>query len=209
MKRESVRARILAAAETEIGALGYTHMTMDHLAETLGISKRTLYEHFRSKDRLVLALINNKGKAISEAQAAIMKSGVHPVEKLYMVGQVVQKFVSTVLRADLLKDIHRNAPDLWRHVKNMRQEKIRRLWIAIITEGKRRGDIRKDFPAEIVIIAYIATMEKLLEPEFAFETPRSLDQSRAHVLDLFVNGLVTPKGRKVSSLLSSRYSKSA
>src|ERR1035437_2727022 len=49
--------RILDAARVHLFTYGYSALTMDNLAAELGMSKKTLYVHFPSKDALVEALI--------------------------------------------------------------------------------------------------------------------------------------------------------
>lgn len=47
---------ILDAASELIGSKGYTAMTMDDIANLVGISKATLYQHFPSKHDLVVSV---------------------------------------------------------------------------------------------------------------------------------------------------------
>src|SRR5215212_6283684 len=53
----SVRERIVAGARRHFLAHGFRGVTMDDLAAELGMSKKTLYAHFRSKPELVQAVI--------------------------------------------------------------------------------------------------------------------------------------------------------
>lgn len=48
---------ILAALATLVQARSFASVTMDELAEAVGISKATLYQHFASKDALLAALM--------------------------------------------------------------------------------------------------------------------------------------------------------
>src|SRR5688500_15556461 len=45
---------ILKMAEQLIGERGYANLTMDELAEMVGISKPTLYQHFKSKEDIAV-----------------------------------------------------------------------------------------------------------------------------------------------------------
>jgi len=51
------RAAILSAAVQEFRAHGYDATSMDKLAAAAGVSKRTLYNHFPSKDDLFAAIL--------------------------------------------------------------------------------------------------------------------------------------------------------
>lgn len=50
------RAAILSAALDEFEARGYRETSMDRIAASAGVSKRTVYNHFRSKEQLFEAI---------------------------------------------------------------------------------------------------------------------------------------------------------
>ncbi|WP_182870901.1 TetR/AcrR family transcriptional regulator [Rhodopirellula sp. JC639] len=51
------RADILAAAVTEFRTYGYDNTTMDQIADAAGASKRTVYNHFGSKEGMFEAIV--------------------------------------------------------------------------------------------------------------------------------------------------------
>jgi TetR/AcrR family transcriptional regulator of autoinduction and epiphytic fitness len=53
------RAAILAAARNEFGSAGYRDTTMDSIALRAQVSKRTLYNHFATKEDMFLAVIRD------------------------------------------------------------------------------------------------------------------------------------------------------
>ncbi|MDD3011473.1 MAG: helix-turn-helix domain containing protein, partial [Bacteroidales bacterium] len=48
-----LRTRIMKEAGILFGKQGIRNVTMDHIAEELGISKRTIYENFKDKTDLL------------------------------------------------------------------------------------------------------------------------------------------------------------
>jgi AcrR family transcriptional regulator len=56
-KRERTRTRLVAAAAELIGQHGYEGLVLEAVAEKAGITRRTIYDHFRSKDDLIVAVI--------------------------------------------------------------------------------------------------------------------------------------------------------
>jgi len=61
------RTQLLEVAGRLFADLGYHGLSMEHLAETAGVTKPVLYQHFPSKRDLYLALVR-EGVAESEAQ---------------------------------------------------------------------------------------------------------------------------------------------
>jgi AcrR family transcriptional regulator len=56
-KRERTKARLVAAAAELIGQHGYEALVLETVAEKAGVTRRTIYDHFRSKDDLIVAVI--------------------------------------------------------------------------------------------------------------------------------------------------------
>ena len=52
------RAAVLAAAVSEFRAKGFDSTSMDRIAEVAGVSKRTVYNHFSSKEVLFEAMVH-------------------------------------------------------------------------------------------------------------------------------------------------------
>lgn len=70
-----VKERIIIESGILFGKYGIRSMTMDALAEEMGISKRTIYEKFRDKDTLLLEVIRYyKEKRTREAHQIIEES---------------------------------------------------------------------------------------------------------------------------------------
>src|SRR5690349_23880337 len=63
-KNSSIRQRIVDAARTHFFSHGFRSVTMDDLAEELGVSKKTLYAHFPGKFDLLEAVLANKLAAV-------------------------------------------------------------------------------------------------------------------------------------------------
>src|SRR5215211_9244620 len=65
-KNPSVRQRIVDAARSHFFSHGFRSVTMDDLAEELGISKKTLYAYFPGKFDLFEAVLAEKLKGVKK-----------------------------------------------------------------------------------------------------------------------------------------------
>lgn len=63
-KRERTRARLVMAAAELIGRHGYEALVLDEVAEKAGVTRRTIYDHFRNKDDLIVAVIYHERKEL-------------------------------------------------------------------------------------------------------------------------------------------------
>ncbi len=205
MKQQPVRSRILAAAEEQLTGTGYSAMTMDRLANELGMSKRTLYENFRSKDALIESVFLEKRAELTRAQREVMESEGNLIEKIHRIAPYMQKCLGTVFNPRLLGDLKRNAPALWQTIKIMRKEKIETMWTAILTEGKSKGYVRKKLDTAVMIAIYTAAVEKLFD-EYIIPGVYSQAEARGIVLEVFLNGILTDKGKAAATTYSLKQS---
>ena len=75
--------RIVRQAREHLFAHGYCQCTMDELAAGLGMSKKTLYAHFSSKDDIVRAVLEQLGAEVrAEADALFANRSLTFAEKL-------------------------------------------------------------------------------------------------------------------------------
>jgi AcrR family transcriptional regulator len=56
-KRERTRERLVEAAAELIGQHGHEALVLEAVAEKAGVTRRTIYDHFRNKDDLIVAVI--------------------------------------------------------------------------------------------------------------------------------------------------------
>jgi AcrR family transcriptional regulator len=59
---DETRARILAAAYGQFYREGFARVSMDAIAAAAGVTKRTLYHHFESKDALLAAVLHQQSE---------------------------------------------------------------------------------------------------------------------------------------------------
>ena len=74
------RAAILSAAVAEFRSFGFAATSMDRIAAVAGVSKRTVYNHFASKDELFTAILWQLWEA-SQAVEAVAYSAVQPLRE--------------------------------------------------------------------------------------------------------------------------------
>ena len=79
---EQTRERILAAAAEWFGSHGYAATSIRDLARDVGVTVGTIYVHFSSKDRLLVAVYEEGVRRIGEAVDAAVIDADDPWERL-------------------------------------------------------------------------------------------------------------------------------
>jgi AcrR family transcriptional regulator len=92
--RALARAEILTAAAELFREHGYRAATLADLARALGVSKKTLYGHFRSKEDLLAAIFHRTMSLVEEGLARIVERRAPGDEQLR---EVIRHQVRTVV----------------------------------------------------------------------------------------------------------------
>jgi AcrR family transcriptional regulator len=192
----AARRRIIAGARRHFFANGFRRVTMDDLAEELGMSKKTLYTHFSSKEELVKAVLLNKfdEAAADFAQISISSSGGFPaaLQQLLDVGQRHTEEVQPLFA----RDLRRAAPELFQFVEQRRRGIIQCNFGKLFAEGRKSGHIRNDLSAAVLIEILLGAVQAVINPPKLAElglTPRT---GFAAVIKVILHGVVVTKGKQ-------------
>src|SRR5258708_2831557 len=123
---QSVRSRIVGAARQHFLAHGFRGVTMADLAEELGVSKKTLYAHFTSKTALLGGVLLAKSNETESELAAI--AAEYPsdfVAGLHGLLACLQRHTAEI-QPPFVRDVGRDAPEVFRVVERRRRELIER-----------------------------------------------------------------------------------
>ncbi|MES2264706.1 MAG: helix-turn-helix domain-containing protein [Pseudomonadota bacterium] len=147
---------ILDAATAVLSQKGYDLMTMDDVAGAVGISKPSLYKHFKSKEELV-----------GEALIRLLDGALDYVAALDPVLSALQKLSALLewaLRVRLdggLPFLPSTSPHvrdmLMRNVKYMlRIVKLNRQLEALVKQAQQQGQLSRDLPTDVILFSYYA-----------------------------------------------------
>jgi AcrR family transcriptional regulator len=191
-----VRTRILAAARTQFFTYGYSALLMDELATELGMSKKTLYVHFPSKDVLVGELLHGFCREIhASADALFGDASLSFTVKLQRFSEsMVQRFLR--MNPHIFRDLQRSAPHIYRQIEELRHKNIPLIFGRLIRQGQAAGMVRADLDPDFAIEFWRPAIQSLMHPDTLERLKLSPDQMFTRATNLFFGGLLTPAGRK-------------
>jgi len=189
-----VSAQIIAVARRVFFANGFRAVTMDDLAHELGISKKTLYEHFPSKTALVEAAIFDKFRGInSELERITSESSSAFAGRLHRLLAYIQQQTGEI-QPPFMRDLRRQ-PQIFRHVESERKQLVRRHFGKLIDQGRKAGTIRKDVPAELITEIILGALEKIMNPAKLAELEITPNVGYSAIIAVILEGIITEKGR--------------
>src|SRR4051794_18817592 len=192
---DSPARRIVAAARRHFFAHGFRHVTMDDLAGELGMSKKTLYAGFPSKEALLEAVLKDKFRSVEADLARLAgKPARDAVTNLHRLLACMQHHTAEI-QPPFVCDIRRAAPEMFHIVERSRRDLIRRYFGKFFAEGRRRGIIRRDIPIPVVIEILLGATEALVNPQKLAELGVAPEDAYMSVINVILKGIVTDPGR--------------
>src|SRR6516162_2913357 len=196
-KNSSVRQRIVDAARAHFFSHGFRSVTMDDLAEELGISKKTLYAYFPGKFDLLEAVLADKLISVEATLKEVTRA--HPDDFPATLRELLagtQRELNEI-KPPFVRDMRQKAPDVFKLVERRRAALIQRYMGKFFVDGQRLGMVRKDVPANLIIEILLAMVQSIINPSKMEELGMMPKEGYSGILKIVLEGALTPKGRKV------------
>jgi AcrR family transcriptional regulator len=161
---------ILEVAERIFFQYGYSNTSMEEIANECGMSKKTIYKHFTSKEEILIECVKRKidynSKKISEIIYSEDIKFHEKIEKIIFVTSENFKEIDI----SFLYDIKKSCKEAWKLIENHKLNHIPKKFTYLISEGIKNGYVKKDVKAEIVAYIYLSAMLNLLDSSFFSNT---------------------------------------
>jgi AcrR family transcriptional regulator len=188
---QTARQRILAVARQHFLAHGFHRVTMNDLADELGMSKKTIYAEFPSKTALLEAVLLEKFRSIeAELEIITAECSADFLPGLERLLACVQRHTDEI-RPPFLRDMQREAPDLFKLVQGRRRKIIQHYFAALLGEGRRAGQIRKDVPVYLIIEILLGAVEAIVNPARLAELNLAPKDAITPILSVILEGALT------------------
>lgn len=189
-----LQERIVTEAGTLFAKYGIRSITMDALAEDMGISKRTIYETFKDKDTLLLEVISYFQKQQHNEAIEIIENSENIIVALF---SLVNEMISMMKQVNPLffHDMKKYHSHIFKQLEDKDEIQDHTMTRKILNEGLEQKIFRTDFNIEIVNL----TLHELFN---LFSPDSKLTLEGYHRGELFNNiiipyfiGISTEKGR--------------
>ncbi len=190
-----VKKKIIHKATELFLKLGFKSVTMDDIAGELGISKKTIYTHFKNKTALVKQCTFSMMENITEGIDRICLENKNPIEELFD----IKKFVMNRLDDDQYSpqyQLQKYYPDISDNLQTAQFDKMLESTKTNIEKGKAQGLYRQqidaDFIARLYFLGITGMKDQNLFPPLKFPTKYITDE----YLEYHLRAIVTEEGLK-------------
>lgn len=193
---DPVAQRIVAAARAHFFQHGFRGVTMDDLATEMGMSKKTLYVHFKSKMELVQAVMVAKLGQFQREMTEMLSDEpdlfVDTLHRLLACGQTHAREITPTF----VRDLMRESPELIEIMKARRRVVIAQTFGRLLKVGQEANFIRKDITVDALIAILLGATDAVVTPENVTGRGISPGTIISEILSVFLQGVLTEKGRQ-------------
>ncbi|MGB9735790.1 MAG: TetR/AcrR family transcriptional regulator [bacterium] len=189
-----IRQRIVKKAAELFPRLGFSKVTMDELCDELGISKKTLYKYFTSKDEIADAVYQRNMKTIKNDFRKIIHGKEAYLKRLYKLCEFISEFLSRMTKT-AQQDLMKHRPDIWEKIETYRKQEIFPIFNKMFDEGIKLGFVRQDVQKELLFLIFTSMVEGVITPRTLIEQSFSMKDAFMGIITVFFNGVLTDKAR--------------
>lgn len=191
--RPLMKQKIIQKATGLFLKLGFKSVTMDDIADEMGISKKTIYIHFKNKSALVKQCTFSVMESITTGIDAICSLDQNPIDELFEIKQFIMEQLENEQSSPQYQ-LEKYYPEISKALQQNQFDKMMECTKRNIVRGIKTGLYRKnldpDFIARVYFVGITGIRDQKLFPIKRFSTEYITDE----YLEYHLRGIVTKEG---------------
>lgn len=188
-----MREKILVKSAELFLNLGFKSVTMDDIAENLGCSKKTIYQHFDNKTKLVEATTSHMFEIISHGIDCICELQKNPIEEIYDIKSFVMDHLKNE-KSSPQHQLRKYYPKIYDSLKAKQFQVMQSCVTDNLRRGIEQGFYRENMDVEFISRIYFSGMMAIKDRDLFPLKQFSMNVLMEHYLEYHVRGICTPKG---------------
>jgi len=172
---------------------GFKSVTMDDIANALGISKKTIYQHLENKTKLVEATTLHMFHIISEGINCICALEKNPIEEIYEIKRFVMEHLKDE-KSSPQHQLQKYYPKIFESLKQKQYYLMQDCVVNNLNRGVELGLYRKSINIQFISRLYFNSMMSLKDRELFPLQNFSMNMLMDNYLEYHVRGICTSKG---------------
>lgn len=188
--------RIIQGGEELFLTAGIKSVTMDDIARHLGMSKKTIYQFFKDKNELVIALVKKKLKEDEDQIADIMSRSANVIEEMINMMKCSEDIFSRI-NPIVIHDMQKYHPDAWAEFQKFKADVLISTLEELLTKGIKQSYIRPDIDVKIIARMRVSQVEMGFNTAIFPMSEFNPWKVQVQFLEHFNYGICTLKGYKL------------
>ena len=189
------KEQILKVAIERMQQVGIRSVSIDDICHELGMSKKTFYVYFASKDDLVEAILGvHQDKVVNGLAQSLQKRTVEQslVEWVKIAKRIEKQTIKT---PPMIYDLEKYYPQLFKQHRSYMRAATEAVLVQFLQNGIVEGIFRKEIDVRIVAVVFIDIHYKLMEYISKGEKSREeILRIGQQSMDILVRGILTEHG---------------
>ena len=190
------KENIISAASEKMRIAGIRSVSIDDICQQLGISKKTFYVYFETKDLLIEELLRRREKGI--IQEVEQKTRGQAVIDILLNVMYIARNVKDVRQApSLVYDLNKYYPKLYEaHIARMSQIN-HDIILKYLIQGQQEGFFRQDLDVELTAVG-LSKLHQLILDQSVHSTQEQKEASAPivkNMVDVMMRGIISHEGK--------------
>lgn len=191
-----MREKIIDKATELFLNLGFKSVTMDDIASEMGISKKTIYVHFKNKSDLVDATTLNLFEVISEAIDSICALKKNPIEEIYDIKREVMNHLKNE-KSSPQYQLQKYYPTTFNTLKNKQFNMMQACVTENLNRGLQLGVYRSNIDVDFISRLYFFNLLTIRDNDAFPLKNKSLSDLLEQFYEYHLRGICTEKGLEI------------
>lgn len=196
MDKERIKENILTEALGLFTNYGLRSVTMDDIASKLGISKKTIYQHFKDKEEIIIQVTQMVFDVEHQKMLELEENSENAVDHLYQQTQWLRDRIKNTSNAALY-DMRKYYLNAWEKYRCFKRDVIYQSVIRNLNRGIKEGLFREDLHPEILALLRIGEIELSFNKEIFPDEEYSLVEIHEQFFRHFTYGILSAQGLKL------------
>ncbi len=171
-----MKEKILNKAQEKFFKFGYSKVRVDELAEELGISKKTVYNHFRGKEDILLKVIDKMRNDFESDILEIQQN--KDLQYIHIVQEALTELGKWVSRIALFtNDLKKHLPSAYAKLTTIRKDVVLKHSTNILNKGVEKGYLKHDSKLHMALFMFLATSERMIDEDYHERLPIEMIQA--------------------------------
>lgn len=192
----SVKKQIIQKSSELFLRYGFKSVTMDDIANELGISKKTIYAHFENKTKLVQACTLFIFEEINQGIQQICGAGFSPIEEIFEIKTQVMRQTNNEESSPMYQ-LQKYYPKIYKSIRETQFESLQNCVLNNLERGIEMGYYRKDIDIDFITRLYFNGVIGIRNLELFPIEKYSLTYLMDSYLNYHLRAITTEKGLKI------------
>jgi len=189
-----VKEYIVEEADKLFCQFGFKSVTMDDIAKHLGMSKKTIYQHFSDKNELVNILIEDKLYKQDCAMDFCASKAENAVEEIFFALTNIHELLAN-MNPKLFYDLQKYHPKAWLFFKEFKEKNLGKCILLNLERGISEGFYRSEIQTDILAQMRLEQVDLLFSQHIQYTMNKySLVQVMTEITEHFLYGVCNTNG---------------